>query len=134
MQGVKRVGLGLLGSLEVFTVGFGDDDAVGHFHDAFLYSLELVAGPGQHEEQKEVNHAADLGFRLSDADGFDEDHVIAGCFHEQDGLTRVRGHAAKSKACRRRADEHIGVAAEALHSRFVAKDAAFGFLARRIHR
>ena len=60
-----------LGTLEVIPICFVDDDRIGQLHDAFLDALEVIARPCQYDEHEEIDHGADGGFRLTDADGFD---------------------------------------------------------------
>ena len=42
------------GPFQVVAVGFVDDDAIGHLHDAALDTLQLVARAGQLDKQKEI--------------------------------------------------------------------------------
>ena len=46
VEGIEELGFGEFGLGEVVAVGFVDDDAVGHFHDAALDALKFVAATG----------------------------------------------------------------------------------------
>ena len=67
-----------IGAFDVVAVGLVDDYAVGHFHDAALYALQLVACAGELYQQEEVDHRVNGGFALSYSYGFNEYVVIAG--------------------------------------------------------
>ncbi len=58
--------------------------------------------PGEHQHDEHVDHVGDCGFRLADADGFDEHHIEACCFDEKHRLARAACDAAQCCARRRR--------------------------------
>ena len=97
-----------------------------HLDDAALHALQFVAGAGEHEQQEEIGHGADGGFRLSHAHGFDQNVAIAGGFAEQHGFARAARDTAEMAARGRRADERALFHGQPLHARLVAQDAAAG--------
>src|ERR1700727_1617832 len=54
------------------SVGLVDREYVGELEYALLDALELVAGAGQHEHDKDVDHVGDGALTLADADGLDQ--------------------------------------------------------------
>ena len=58
-------------------VVLGDRDDVGDLHDAGLDALEVVAAGGGQEEEDGVGDVVDRELALADADGLDEDDVVA---------------------------------------------------------
>ncbi len=134
MQSVAVFVHGLLGQQPVGTIGFGDGDGVGHFHDAFFDTLQLVARARQHEEQEEVRHPAHQRLGLAHAHGFYENDFVARCLAEQHRLAGAVRHAAQRIARRRRPDVGQRMVDERLHTRFVAQNAAARPLATGIDR
>ena len=68
------------------------------------------------------------GLTLSDTDGLDEDLVEAGSLAEDDGLTRLTGHATEGASRRTGANEGVGMLGEFLHARLITEDATLGAL------
>ena len=83
---------------EIGAVGFVDNDEVSQLHDAALDALEFVASAGEHDEQKTIDHVVDGGFRLANADGFNEDVVVASRLAEEHGFAGALRHAAERTA------------------------------------
>ena len=136
-QDVQRraiLGRGKLGAGDIVAVGLVDRDHVGELDDAFLERLQLVAGAGQRQHQEKIGHVGDRNFRLADADGLDQDHVVARGLAKQHGLARLRRDAAERAGRRRGADEGVGVVGELRHARLVGEDRAAGAPRRRIDR
>jgi hypothetical protein len=122
VQGAAELRLGELRGAYVVAVGFVDDDAVGHLHDAAFYALEFVACACELYEQEEVDHGVDGGLALSDAYGLDEDVVVACGFAQHYCLACLSGDASEA-ACRGAgADEGSGMLGEFFHSGLVAED------------
>ncbi len=117
-------GAGGLGAGFVVAVGLVDGDGVGQFHDPLLDPLQLVAAAGDEHHQEEVDHRADGDLVLARADRLDNDHIEPGRLADEHRLAGLAGHAAEHAARGRGANEGVGFAAEALHARFVAEDAA----------
>ena len=59
-------------------VGLVDDDDVRDLHDARLERLDAVAGARDEDEDDRVGVVDDVDLRLADADGLEEDVVLAG--------------------------------------------------------
>jgi hypothetical protein len=76
-------------------IGLVDDHQVGNLDDALLDRLQVVAGIRQLQQTENVDHAGHRRFRLADADGLDDDDVVAGRFAEQHRLARLFGNAAQ---------------------------------------
>ena len=119
---------------DVVAVGLVDGHQVGHFHHAALDALQFVAGAGQRDQQKEIHHVVDGGFRLADSDGLHKDVPVAGRFAQQHRFARVLRHAAKDAARWRRPDEGHVARRKRGHARLVAQDASAGALAAGIDR
>ena len=126
MQGATILSLSELGALDIVAVGFVDDDAVSHLHDAALDALELVAAAGNLYEEEEVDHGVYGGLALSDADSFDKYVVEAGSLAQYDGLAGAAGDTTEATCRRAGANEGIGVNGEFLHAGFIAEDGAAG--------
>ena len=60
-----------------FAVRLVDDEDVGDFHDAGLERLHFVAGARHERHDRHVGGADDVHFVLADADGLDDDDVLA---------------------------------------------------------
>ena len=84
-------------------VGLVDRDDVGELEDAALDALQLVAGTGQGEQQEGVDHLGDRDLVLADADGLDDDDVVAGRLEHEHRLAGGPGHPAELAARRARA-------------------------------
>mmetsp|Transcript_32492 Transcript_32492/g.62595 ORF Transcript_32492/g.62595 Transcript_32492/m.62595 type:complete len:204 (-) Transcript_32492:314-925(-) len=82
------------GRLEI-TIGFVDQDHVGHFHDPALDPLQLVAARRGEQKQKQICHLRHNRFRLPDAHRFDQHHVKACPFAQRHRLTGAPRHAAQ---------------------------------------
>ena len=93
-QRAAQVGRGALG--RGAEVALGDEDEVGHLHDAGLHELQRVAGAGLDAEQDEVGAVGDLGLGLADADRLD-DHPV-----EAARISTTAGKAGSARPPRRR--------------------------------
>ena len=112
--------------LAVVAVVLGDYQDVRQLHDAALDALEVVSGSGDEQEHEDVHHGTDGGFRLADADGFNEDNVKARGFARDHGFTRFSGYAAQGAAGGGRADEGVFLPGEFFHAGFVPHDGTAG--------
>ena len=90
--------------------------------------------PGHQHHDRHVGRAHDVDFVLADADGLDEDDVLAGRVEDEGDLARRAREAAEVAARRHAADEHAGVARVRLHADAIAEDRAAAERARRIDR
>ena len=133
MERRAELGLGELGAVDVVAVGFVDNDAVGHFHDAALDALKFVAGAGKLNEQEKVNHRVNGGFALAYADGFDENIIVARGLAEHYGFARFAGDATEAASRGRGADKGSGVGRQFLQSGLVAENGAVGAFARGVN-
>jgi hypothetical protein len=89
-------------------IGLVDRDDVRQFHDAGLHELQRVAGARLHAQQQRVGYERNVGFRLADADGFDE-HAIVDRAHQHHGADRLIGETAEPIARRHRAHIHAAI-------------------------
>ena len=121
-----------LASVAVRAVGLVDRDHVGQLEHALLDALQLVAGAGQRQQQERVDHLGDGGLGLADADGLDQDDVVAGRLDHHHRLAGGLGDAAERAGGRRRADERGRVDGQPGHPGLVAEDAAAGAGRRRV--
>lgn len=112
--------------LAVVAVVFGDYQDVRQFHDAALDALEVVSGSGDEQEHEDVHHGAHRGFRLANADGFNEDDVKACGFARDHGFTRFPGYATQGAAGGGRTDEGVFLPGEFFHAGFVPHDGSAG--------
>ena len=80
MQSVAEVCGSKFALIDIVSVAFVDDDAVGHFHDAALDALQLVACACQLDEQEEVDHRVTGRLALSHTNRLDENLVETSCF------------------------------------------------------
>ena len=113
-------------------IGLVDDEDVGDLHDAGLERLHLVAGARHERDDRDVGGADDVDFVLADADGLDEDDVLAGGVEDQRDFAGGARQAAEVAARRHAADEDAGVGGVRLHAHAIAEDGAAGERAGRI--
>jgi hypothetical protein len=90
-------------------VGLVDDDDVGDLHDPGLQRLDAVAGARDEDEDDRVGVVDDVDLGLADADGLEEDVVLAAGVHQQGGLERRLAQPAEGAAVGHRADEDARV-------------------------
>ena len=90
-------------------VGLVDDDDVGDLHHPGLQRLDRVARAGHQRQDDRVGVVDDVDLRLADADGLDQDVVLARRVHRQRDLQGRLGEAAERPARGHRADEDAGV-------------------------
>ncbi len=89
--------------------------------------------PGTIVDDRHVGRAHDVDFVLADADGLDQDDVLAGRVEQRAPTSLVASRqAAQMPARRHAADEHAVVTGVRLHAHAVAEDRAAGERARRI--
>ena len=72
-------------------------------------------------------------FALPHAYGLDENLVEARCLAEDDRLTGLTGHTAQGTSRGTGTYERVGMDAELLHARLIAKDASLGTFRRRVN-
>ena len=82
--------------------------------------------PGHEHDDRDVGGADDVDFVLADADGLDEDDVLAGGVEHERGVGGRAREAAEMAARRHAADEDAGVGGVRLHAHAVAEDRAAG--------
>ena len=90
--------------------------------------------PGTSVDDRDVGGADDVHFVLADADGLDEDDVLAGGVEHERGVGGRAREAAEVAARRHAADEDAGVGDVRLHADAIAEDRAAGERAGRIDR
>ena len=84
-------------------------DHVGDLHHARLQRLDRVARAGHQRQHDRVGVVDDVDLALADADGLEQDVVLARGVHQQRRLQRRLGEAAERAAGRHRADEDARV-------------------------
>ena len=126
MQGAAIVCGRPFGGHSAFAIGLVDGNHVGDFQHAFLQALQIVAGTGQHQHEKEIHHVGHTCFRLADADGFDKDDVKPGRLAQQHVFPGPRRNAAQRSGGRRGTDEGIWVGRQRVHAGLVTQDRAAG--------
>jgi hypothetical protein len=72
-----------------------DRERVGDLDDALLDALKLVARARQHEHEEEVDHRRHGHLGLADADGLDDDHVVARGLADEHRFARAARDAAE---------------------------------------
>ena len=90
-------------------IGLVDDDDVGDLHHPRLQRLDRVAGAGHQRQDDRVGVIDDVDLGLADADGLDQDVVLAGRVHHQRHLQGGLREPAERAARGHRADEDAGV-------------------------
>ena len=80
--------------------------------------------PGTSVDDRDVGGADDVDFVLADADGFDDDDVLAGGVEHERGVAGRAREAAEMAARRHAADEHAVVGGVRLHAQAIAEDRA----------
>ena len=119
-------------AIGAFAIGLVDHEDVGDLHDAGLQRLHIVAGARHQRHDRDVGGADDVDLVLADADGLDEDDVLAARVEHERGLAGRARQAAEMAARRHAADEHAVVAGMRLHAHAIAEDGAAGERAGRI--
>ena len=76
-----------------FAIGLVHHEDVGDLHDAGLERLHIVAGAGHQRHDRHVGRADDVHFVLSDADGLDDDDVLARRIEHEGGVAGRRARA-----------------------------------------
>ena len=109
-----------------FAIGLVHDEDVGDLHDAGLERLHLVARARHQRHDRDVRGADDVDLVLADADGLDDDDVLAGGVEHERGVAGRARQSAEMPARRHAADEHAGVARVRLHADAVAEHRAAG--------
>ena len=94
--------------IRAFAIGLVDDEDVGDLHDAGLHRLHIVAGAGHEHDDRHVRGRDDVHFVLADADGLDDDDVLAGGVEDERGVAGRAGEPAEMPARRHAADEDAG--------------------------
>lgn len=103
-------------------IAFVDGHEIGDFNDAFLDGLQVVAGVRQLDQGKNVNHAGDGRFALTDTDGFDNDYIVAGRFAGQHGFPGFFRDTAQRTRRGAWPNKGLHTLAQGLHARLVAED------------
>ena len=114
-------------------IGFGDDDDIGQFHHSRLHELQGIARTGLDAEHDAVDGEGNIGFRLADADAFDQ-HPVEQSAHQSRRRYRLVGEAAEPVARGHGADENALIFRVRRHARAVAEKRAAGAPRRRIDR
>ena len=134
LQRPAVIGGGTAGRQGHVAIGLVDRDHIGDLQNAFLDALQLVAGPGQHQRQKEIDHLGHRGLGLADPHRLHQHHIKAGGLADDHALTRRPRDTAKRARCRRGANKRRRVPAQLLHPGFVTEDRASGTGAGRVDR
>ena len=95
MKRIAEMSGGHLGTFDIISVGFVDDDPVGHLHNPSLDALQLIARTGQLDKQEEIDHRMYGRFALSHTDRLDEDGIESGRFAENNRFARLTGYSAQ---------------------------------------
>ena len=119
VEHLLEVAPGLVGAR---AVGLVDDEHVGDFHQAGLVRLHAVAPAGIDHDDGRIGLARHLHLDLADADGLDEDEVVADRIEQPDGLRRRQRETSEVPPRGHRTDEHPGVGGVVLHPHPVAED------------
>ena len=90
--------------------------------------------PGHQRHDRDVGGPDDVDFVLADADGFDDDDVLAGGVEHERGIAGRARQAAEMAARRHAADEHAVVGRVRLHPQPIAEHRAAGERAGRDRR
>ena len=114
-------------------IRFVDGDDVRQFHHARLHELQGIARARLHAQQESVGHERDVGFRLADADGFDQHAIVDGA-HQHHGADGLVGQAAEPVPRRHRAHIDAAIAGIGGDPRAVGQQRAAGAARGRIDR
>lgn len=125
MQGITEVRLCQFRFFDVVPIGFIDDDTVGHFHDTPFYTLQFVAGPGQLDKEKEIDHRVHGRFGLTHTHSFDKNRVESRRFAQDDGFSRFTGHTAQRTGRGRRSDKSVFLLRKPFHTGLVSENTPF---------
>ena len=109
-------------------------DHVGDLHHARLQRLDRVARAGHQREHDRVGVVDDVDLALADADGLEQDVVLARGVHQQRRLQRRLGEPAERAAGGHRADEDARVEEVVGEPDPVAEHGALGERARGVDR
>src|SRR5580765_634778 len=116
----------LFEAVGAFTIGFVEDEDVADLHQAGLHVLNIVAEARDEHDDHAIGEANDVDFVLADADGFDEDLVLASSVEEQRDFGGGASEAAKESASGHGANENSGITGVRLHANSIAEDSASG--------
>ena len=116
----------LFEAVGAFAIGFVEDEDVADFHQAGFHVLNVVAEAGDEHDDDAIGEANDVDFVLADADGFDEDLVLASSVEQQRDFGGGASEAAEKSASGHGANENSGVAGVALHANAIAENCAAG--------
>ena len=97
------------GAIRSRRIGLVDHDDVRRFHDSGLHRLQFVAITGHQRQDYRIGDLGYLNLALPDADGLDQNHVLAHRVHDVHCVVSHSAQSADGATGGHRADEHLGV-------------------------
>src|SRR6266849_6454935 len=111
----------LFEAIGALAIRFVEDEDVSDFHQAGFHILNVVAETGYENDDHAIGEANDVNFILANADGFDEDLMLACGVEKQRDFGGGASEAPKKSACSHGANENAGVTGVALHADAIAQ-------------
>src|SRR5208337_65302 len=99
---------------------------IGYFHDTGLHALYRVSKTGYQDKTGGVGDADYVDLILSDADSFDQDHVLAEGVQDFYHVSRGFGRTSEKSTGSHASDINIGIIAEFAHPDPVPQQGASG--------
>src|SRR6266853_2269162 len=116
----------LFEAIGALAIRFVENEDVSDFHQAGFHILNVVAETGYQNDDHAIGEADDVNFILANADGFDEDLMLARGVEKQRDFGGGASEAAKKSARSHGANENAGVTGVALHADTIAEDCSAG--------
>ena len=116
----------LFEAIGALAIRFVEDEDVSDFHQAGFHILNVVAETGYENDDHAIGEANDVNFILANADGFDEDLMLACGVEKQRDFGGGASEAPKKSTSGHGANENAGVTSVALHADTIAEDCAAG--------
>src|SRR5215469_8086107 len=107
-----------------FAVAFVENKNVSDLHQAGFHVLNVVAEAGNQHDDDAIGQSYDINLILADANGLNQDLMLARCIEEKSDFRRSTREAPEKTSGGHGADENAAVAGVTLHADAVAENGA----------